>query len=254
VGIAKVTYKKFPDGEIYARVADRDADFIVVNSINSSDDITALLLLFDALKGGITVVIPYMGYARQDKVFLEGEAVSIRAIARMIESYTDKVITVNIHSENARSHFKRLRNVDAMPLIGEHFSERNAVMISPDKGSLERVRVAAMEAGLDYDYMEKRRIDATTVEIQPKNIDVEGKDVIIVDDIISTGGTVVEATKRLKELGARSVVAACVHAVMADFAAVKLFNAGVNEIVATDTIEKIYSEISVAGILAKSIR
>ncbi len=254
VKIAPVTYKRFPDGELYVRIEDRDDEYIVVQSINSNDDIVALLLLFDALRDcDVTVVIPYMGYARQDKVFIEGEAVSIRALAKTIESYADRVITVNIHSKEAESYFSKLKNIDAMPLIGEYYANRDLVMISPDRGSLERVKVAARFAGCDYDYLEKRRIDAETVEIQPKSLDVEGKDVVIVDDIISTGGTVVEATKRLRELGAKSVEVACVHAVLAEFAAVRLICSGLKEIIATDTVENVFSRISVASIIAEEL-
>ncbi|MDI3498871.1 ribose-phosphate diphosphokinase, partial [Archaeoglobus sp.] len=104
-----------------------------------------------------------------------------------------------------------------------------------------------------WDYMEKRRIDATTVEITPKTIDVEGRDVVIVDDIISTGGTVAEAARILYSLGAKSVSAACVHAVLAENAAIKLFNAGIKDIISTDTVECAFSRISVAGLIAENI-
>ena len=140
-----------------------------------------------------------------------------------------------------------------MPTIGKHFAGRDVIMISPDKGSVERVKVAAEHANCEWDYLEKTRIDATTVEIAPKSLDVENRDVIIVDDIISTGGTVVEAAKKLYELGARSVSAACVHAVLADYAAIKLFNSGIRDILATDTIECAFSRVSVAKLIAENI-
>ncbi len=251
--LAAVTYKRFPDGEMYVRVESNEKEHIVVGSINSNDDLVTLLLVLDALKGESYVVIPYMGYARQDKVFIEGEAVSIRAVARAIESTVAKIFTVNIHSKEAASHFKKLVNIDAMPLIGENYSGKDIVMVSPDEGSIERVKVAAKFAGCSWDYLEKKRIDATTVEISPKSMDVSNAHVVIVDDIISTGGTVVEAARKLMELGARSVEAACVHAVLANFAAVKLFCSGIKDIVATDTVESIFSRISVAKIVAEAI-
>ncbi len=252
--IAKVTFKKFPDGEIYVRVESKDDSHLVVCSVNSNDDLVALILTLDALKGDCFVAVPYMGYARQDKVFLEGEAVSIKAIAKLIESYANKVYTVNIHSAEARSYFKKLEDLDAMPLIGKYYSDRDVVMISPDKGSVGRVKVAAEVAGCEWDYLEKRRIDATTVEISPKEIEIEGKKVVIVDDIVSTGGTVVEATKNLKKAGAREVEVACVHAVLADFAAVKLFCSGVTNLIATDTVENVFSKISVARLISDNLR
>ncbi len=249
--IANVVFRKFPDGEIYVRVEEED-ECVVIGSVNSNDDLVTLVLTLDALENPI-VVVPYMGYARQDRAFNPGEAVSIRAMARILEERAEKVVTVNIHSEQAASYFKKLRNLDAMPVIGEHFRDSDVIMIAPDKGSMERVEVAAKTANCEWDYLEKTRIDATTVEIAPKNLDVAGRDVVIVDDIISTGGTVIEASKRLRELGARSVSAVCVHAVLAGFAAIKLFNAGIKDIISTDTIECAFSRISVAHIIASEI-
>ncbi|MEM0203506.1 MAG: ribose-phosphate diphosphokinase [Archaeoglobaceae archaeon] len=254
VKLSAVSFKRFPDGELYARVESQESEHVVVCSLNSNDDFVLLNLLFDAIKGDVVAVIPYLGYARQDREFLKGEAVSVRVVAKAIEERAEKVVTVNIHSEKAKESFKKLVDVDAMPLIGKSYEGKDVVMISPDKGSAERVKTAARFANCEWDWLEKRRIDEKTVEISPKKIDVEGKRVVIVDDIISTGGTVIEATKKLYELGAKSVECACVHAVLADFAAVKLFSSGVREIVATDTVERIFSKISVSKILADEIR
>ena len=163
-------------------------------------------------------------------------------------------LTVNIHSEKAKSHFKKLVDVDAMPLIGEYYKGKEVVMISPDLGSLNRVKVASSYAGCEFDYLEKSRISAEKVEIKPKSLDVKGRDVVIVDDIISTGGTIVEATKVLKNLGAKSVECACVHAVLAGDALNRLFNAGVKRVIATDTIEKSISAISVADAIVSALK
>ncbi len=254
IPLAKVTYSKFPDGELYVRVEDRVDKAIVVQSIRCSDDIVYLMLLFDVIKEAIAV-IPYMGYARQDRAFNEGEAVSIRALAEFLESRAEKVISVNLHSREAASHFKNLIEVDAMPLIGEFYKKekneeiKSLIMVSPDIGSLERVKVAAKIAGCEYDYLEKVRINAENVEIKPKNVNVEGKKVVIVDDIISTGGTIAKAAETLKA----EVEAACVHAVLASNALNKLFSAGVKKVISTDTIEQPVSKISVAELLANAI-
>ncbi len=253
--LAKTTFKRFPDGELYVRIEDADEEAVVVQSINSNDDLVALMLMFDALEDAeIVAVIPYMGYARQDKKFNEGEAVSIRAVARLIESYASKVVTVNIHSRDAASHFKKLIEVDAMPIIGRYYAGRDVVMVSPDLGSYERVKVCAEHAGCEFDYLEKVRINAETVEIKPKSLDVKGRDVVIVDDIISTGGMMIEATKMLLNAGAKSVECACVHAVLAGNALNRLYSAGVRRVVATDTIEKAVSVISVAESIASVLR
>ncbi|AEA47616.1 ribose-phosphate diphosphokinase [Archaeoglobus veneficus] len=252
VPLAKTTFKRFPDGELYVKVEDVDNEVIVVQSVTSNDDLVCLMLLFDALEScDITAVVPYMGYSRQDRKFFDGEAISIRAVARLIESYANKVISVNLHSREAASHFRKLEEVDAMELIGEHYRDEDVVMISPDFGSLERVKRAAKAAGCEFDYLEKRRIDAEHVEITPKSLDVEGRRVVIVDDIISTGGTIVEAAKALR---AEKVEAACVHAVLASNALNKLYAAGVARVVATDTIERAVSELSVATLIAEKLR
>ncbi|MBE8538999.1 ribose-phosphate diphosphokinase [Geoglobus acetivorans] len=254
IDIADTTYRKFPDGELYVRVNDASDDrYVVVNSINSNEDLIYLLLIFEALsEKEVIAVIPYMGYARQDRAFLEGEAVSIRAIARLIESYAERVITVNIHSNEAKNHFRKLVEVDAMPLIGEHYLERDVVMLSPDRGSLSRVKVAAQVAGCDFDYLEKTRIDAENVVIQPKNLDVGGRKVVIVDDIISTGGTMVTAAKQLMG-NAEGVEAACVHAVLASNALNKLYSAGISEVISTDTVERQVSKLSAAELISEVI-
>ncbi len=248
--IGEAIFRKFPDGELYVRVLEKEG--VVVGSINSNDDLVALIFALDVLDSA-KAVIPYMGYARQDKAFQEGEAVSIKIVAEMLESRAEELLTVNIHSKEAASHFKKLKNLDAMPLVGKFFAEKDVVMISPDKGSVDRVKIAAKNANCEWDYMEKRRIDATTVEITPKSMDVEGKEVVIVDDIISTGGTVAEAAKILYRLGAKSVSAACVHAVLAENASIRLFNTGIKDIIATDTVECAFSRISVAELIAENI-
>ncbi len=249
--IAEAVYKKFPDGELYVRIVGDDDSYAVIQSINSNEDLVYLMLILDALSGrDVIAIVPYMGYARQDKAFLDGEAVSIRAVAKIIESYADRIITVNIHSKDAMSHFKKLINLDAMEVIGRYYKGKDVIMISPDLGSLERVKRAASLAECDFDYLEKKRLDAETVVISPKNIDVSNKHVVIVDDIISTGGTVVEAAKQLR---CKSVEAACVHAVLASNALNKLYNAGISNIIATDTIERQISFLTVSDLIAKAL-
>ncbi len=249
--IVDTTYRRFPDGELYVMVKGDDDSYAVVNSLRSNEDIVYLMLIFDALEGkNITAVIPYMGYARQDRAFLDGEAVSIRAVARLIENYADRILTVNIHSEKAKKHFRKLIELDAMETIGQHYRGRNIVMLSPDRGSLSRVRRAAEIAGCEFDYLEKRRIDAENVEIAPKSLDIEGKEVAIVDDIISTGGTVITATKQL--IGkAKKIEATCVHGIFAFNALNRLFSSGVSEVKSTDTIESQVSALSVSDIISE---
>ncbi len=249
--IAETVYKRFPDGELYVMVRGDDDSYAVVNSLKSNEDIVYLMLIFDALEGkSITAVIPYMGYARQDRAFLKGEAVSIRAVAKLIEEYADRVITVNIHSERARGHFRKLTELDAMKVIGQHYRGRDIVMLSPDRGSLSRVKRAAEIAECEFDYLDKRRIDAENVEMVPKNLDIEGKEIAIVDDIISTGGTVITAAAQLSGK-AKKIEAACVHGVFAGNALNRLFLSGISQVKSTDTIETQVSVLSISEIISE---
>lgn len=253
--VAQSRFKKFPDGELYARVECNSQDALVVQSINSNDDLVFLMLTLEALENkNVTAVIPYLGYARQDKRFVEGEALSIKVIANMIEDYADRVLSVNVHSDEAKKQFNKIEEVDAMPVLGEHFREEDISMISPDVGAYDCVKVAAQSAGCDFDYLEKKRIDAEHVAMETKNMDIKGKRAVLIDDIISTGGTIVEASKILLEQGAQEIRVGCVHPVFASYALNRLYTAGVSEIIATDTIERNVSEVSVAGLIAEALK
>jgi len=251
VRLSKTNYKVFPDGELYVRVECEDDASVIVQSINSNDDLIFLLLMLDALEGNETsVVIPYMGYSRQDRVFHEGEALSVRAVARLIEGYAERVISVNIHSNEAKKHFKKLEEVDAMPVIGKSFADDDILMIAPDKGAYDEVKRAAKVAGCDFDYLIKTRLNSENVVMETKSFNISGKKVVIIDDIISTGGTIIEATNMLVKSGAKEVDAVCIHPVLTNFALNKLYAEGVYKVIGTDTIEKPVSEITVAEIIA----
>ncbi len=256
--LVQVEYRRFPDGEIYVRVPEVEGeDVLIVQSIIRPEDWVTLMLLADACEKASDMIafIPYMGYARQDRRFREGEPLSISVVARSLRSVgLSRIITVNLHSSKSRKYFEELYELDAMPLLGRYLRSHECVFISPDKGSVERVKRAAETAGVEWDFMEKRRIDSETVEISPGNVDVSGKDVVIIDDIISTGGTVAEAGKALLELGAKRVRSACIHAVLAGNAIVRMSSAGVEDIIATDTIENAVSVISVKDLVGESLK
>ncbi|MCX9024906.1 MAG: ribose-phosphate diphosphokinase [Candidatus Methanoperedens sp.] len=252
-------FKKFPDGELYTRIMDDiegDTVTIIQSTVNDSDYI-ALLQLIDAASGAsrINVVIPYMGYARQDKQFKRGEPISPRALARAIKA--DNVFTINIHAESILDYFDaKAVNLDATPVIGKYIKNmefKDPLIIAPDDGAMNLARNAARDLGIDYDYLEKTRLSGESVTIQPKNINVRGRDVIIIDDIISTGGTMAETISLLRNQGAHEVFAACIHPVLSNNAILKLFKAGVKGVIATDTIDKGVSVISVAPIIASAI-
>lgn len=253
-------FKRFPDGELYTRVLD-DLTCDVVTIIQSTvtdSDLVSLLQLIDACRdvSRINVVIPYMGYARQDKRFKPGEPISARAIAEAIKA--DKVHIVNIHDESILDHFDaEAVNLDSTPVIGKYIKNmklQDPLIISPDEGAIDLAKNASKKLGMDYDFLEKTRHSGEIVSMKPKTLAVKDRDVIILDDIISTGGTMAESIALLKSQGAHEVYVACVHPVLSSNATLKLFRAGVKEIIATDTIDKGVSVVSVAPVIADALK
>lgn len=252
-------FRKFPDGELYTRIIDDiGEDVTIIQSTVTDTDLVALLQLIDACSEAsqVNVVIPYMGYARQDKRFKSGESITARALARTIKA--DNVFTINIHDQSILDYFDaKAVNLDATPMIGKYIKTmefHDPLIIAPDDGAIGIARSASAELGIDYDFLEKIRLSGESVSIQPKNIKVKGRDVIIIDDIISTGGTIAETISLLRKQGAHEVFAACVHPVLSNNAILKLFKAGVKGIIATDTIDKGVSVVSVATVVASAIK
>jgi len=256
-------FKKFPDGELYTRVVDgiKDEEVTIVQSIMADTGLISLLQLIDAVEEAhkTSVVIPYLGYARQDKRFKPGEAISSRAIARGISfaGIVDKIFVVNVHNRAVLEYFDvEAKNLDAAPLIGGYIAKKRIaqpVIIGPDEGARELAKAVAAPQGFDYDVLEKKRISGDEVVIKPKELSVEGKNVVIVDDIISTGGTIAEAASMLKAREANEIYVACIHGLFVQNAPLRIRNAGVKEIIATDTIESVFSEISVAKMIAEEL-
>ena len=138
-------------------------------------------------------------------------------------------------------------------IISRSLDLKDPLIISPDAGALELAKSASADVGIPYDYFEKTRHSGDSVTIKDKDIDVVGKEVIILDDMIATGGTMAESIRKLKEQGATEVYVACVHPVLARNAVVRLYNAGVTDIISTDTLEKAQSKITVAPLIADAI-
>ncbi len=259
-GMDLTEYKEFPDGEVYCRVTGdiKNRDVVIVQSTFRAQDLIYLLELIDACDeaASVTVVVPYFGYARQDKRFKPGEPVTARALAKCIKA--DRVFTVNIHDRSVLKYFPcEAVDLNAAPELGNYIDGmelRETTILAPDDGALNLVRSAAEPRGLHYDYLEKTRLSGEEVKIAPKNLDITGRDVVIMDDIISTGGTIAEAIKLLKAQGVRDVYVACVHPVFAHNAYLKLHDAGVREVIATDTLERALSKVSVAPAIAEAVK
>ncbi|RLE56649.1 MAG: ribose-phosphate diphosphokinase [Thermoprotei archaeon] len=273
VEVLGVERKVFPDGETYLRICAEDlsgASVYVVQSLarKPNDYLLELLLLVEAAKGlgakKVTAVIPYLAYARQDSRFKPGEPISIVAIARALEAVgVDEVVTVDMHLHRFHDVSEVFRvpatNLTSIPLLAKFVKEvwklEKPVIIGPDEESEQWASIMGRELGTTYSVLEKERLSATEVQIKVRGeVSVKDRDVVIVDDIVSTGGTVAEAAKVLKQLGARRVFAAVVHLVLAPGAIERMKSAGVVDIVGTDTIESPYSHVSVAPVIAKYIK
>ena len=257
--------KRFPDGERYIRIKGKvDEEVTVVQSTGYPQDenLIELFLILKNLKSmgvkKIKVVIPYFGYGRQERCFKSGEAVSAVIIANLLEAAgADEIFCINLHEDNIREFFQiPVHNLSAMKPIADHIKETttNPVIVAPDKGALGFAKEIAEILGCEYDYLEKTRISPEVVETKPKNLDVKGKEAVIIDDIISTGGTIVNASKILKEHGATKVVVSCVHPVLVEDALLKIFAADVDDVIATDTLRSDVSLISVAQLVADALK
>jgi len=257
IPIANTISKRFPDDELYIRIIDDiSTDHVIIIQTTYPDyNIIELFLLQNAAEEAnakeISVVIPYFGYSRQDKKFQNGEPISAKALANLISLNADRVITVDPHKEHILDFFStNAFSCTAVPELAKYLKEKNIdLILAPDKGALERAKLASKIIECDFDYMEKTRIDGTTVEIKPKKLDAQNKNVAIIDDIISTGGTMAISIQELKKHGAKKVLVACTHGLFAGDAVKKLNSAGCDEIISTDTILSDYSKVKVATCL-----
>lgn len=260
--IASVESKAFPDGEVYVRLLDAvvGEDVVIVQTTYPNDKLVELLLLQDAVRRGgaasVTTVIPYYAYSRQDVAFKEGEVVSARTVAEYIQIKTDRVVTVDPHKEHVLGFFGvPTLAASAVPQLAEHLRAEGAdLVLAPDKGALDRARLAAKHLDAPFDHLEKTRISGTEVRMSPKSLDVDGKTVAIIDDIISTGGTIATAAGELKRQGALRVVAACTHGLFLGDAIDRLRKAGCDAVVCTDTIEGPASHVSAARAVAEALK
>lgn len=262
--------RKFPDGEIYVRItkAVEDKSVAVIHTLggNPNDLLIEYLLVVKTLKDlgakEVIAVIPYLAYARQDARFKEGEAVSARIIAELIESAgTSKVLTIDAHLHRIESIDKlfniKALNVSAVPelakYIAKNYSLRNPIVVGPDEESEQWAKVAAKVLNTDYIVLEKKRLGDEEVIIESSVDIVKNRDVVIVDDIISTGGTMVETIHKLKEANAGKILVSCIHPVLSANALNKILLAGAYDIVATDTIQSPVSKVTVSPVIAENL-
>lgn len=275
--VVPLDYDRFPDGELLVQV-DRGAPLpdgvrlerdhfaiddrvIVVASTPTPAAHIELLQLQDlAAEGGatsITTVIPYLGYARQEVAHDPGQPASARSIYRAIGTGTDRVITVDPHEAIVCDYFDvPCTSVSAVGTLAGalSISSDQPLFLAPDEGARPLAANLRDAYGRgEVDHFVKHRTSGETVEISPSEVDVSDCEVVIVDDIIATGSTIATATSLLVEGNVRTVRVACVHALLVGGAYTRLRRAGVEDLVATDTIERAVSSVSAAPAVAEEL-
>lgn len=258
--------KTFPDGELYVRietpVQGEDCAVIQSTSRPQGENLLELLAVLETLRDmgaeKVAAVVPYYGYGRQDRRFKEGECVTSKMVAEHIQLHCDEFYTINIHKEAILDFFDiPAHGLDAAPLLGEYFKGmdlEDPLVVGPDMGAQELATRVSEVLGCDKDCLEKKRLGPGQVEMKPKGIETAGKDIIIVDDIIDSGGTMLTALKTLKAKHASSVSIACIHPVLTGNIITRLYAAGARVVAATDTIPSQISEISVASLIADALK
>ncbi|MCC6929260.1 MAG: ribose-phosphate pyrophosphokinase [Gemmatimonadaceae bacterium] len=273
VDLARVTATKFADGEIFVRIDEniRGADVFIVQPTNPpADNIMELLLLMDAARRAsaarITCVMPYYGYSRQDRKDQPRVAIGAKLMANMIEKAgADRVLGLDFHQHQLQGFFdKPVDHLYAAPVLVNHFKKKqlgNLVIVAPDVGSAKMARGFAKRLNATLAIIDKRRPTANVSEVVNVVGEVEGKDCIIPDDMIDTAGTVSEAARALKALGANDIYVCATHALLSGPAVERLKGAPITEIVVTDSIAldpgKLFDRLtvlSVGELLAKAIR
>ena len=276
--------RRFPDGEGYVRVPSDAIDAVraepvvlVSNTYPDSGVIQTVLLLealadvrkgdlsnlkeegpqsLDDVGAGIYLAIPYFGYSRQDKRFSKGEALSARVIADILERSCDGIAILDLHEPAAlKGMGVPMQFVSSMPEIAERLQTEVSpdFILSPDKGAIARATEVAGLIGCEFSYLEKTRVDARTIEHTPKDLDVNGKVVAIVDDMISTGGTICRASDALRRQGAVEVHAACTHGLFTGGAILRLAS-HVDGVHSTDSLPNPRAVVSAAPALARGLK
>ena len=275
--------RRFPDGEAYVRIPPEsiesvrsEAVVLVSNTFPDSGIMQTLLLLgairdvrkgdLSSLKGdwsgdtedvgpGVFLAIPYYGYARQDKRFSAGESVSAKIVTEVVSKYCDGIAILDLHAPEVLEGMDvPIEFVSSMPEIADSLQKEVSpdFILSPDKGAISRATEVASLIGCEFSYLEKTRIDAHTIEHTPKDLDVSGKVVAIVDDMISTGGTICRASDALRRQGATEVHAACTHGLFTGGALSRLAN-HVDGVYTTDSLPNPRASVSAAPALARGL-
>ncbi|MEO7648438.1 MAG: ribose-phosphate pyrophosphokinase [Gemmatimonadaceae bacterium] len=273
VELCKVTLSRFADGELFVRIDEnvRGNDVFIVQPTNPpADNLMELLLLIDAAKRAsaarVTCVMPYYGYSRQDRKDQPRVAIGAKLVANVIMTAgADRLLGVDFHQHQLQGFFDvPVDHLYAAPVFVSHFKRKNlhdVVVVAPDVGSAKMARGFAKRLDGTLAIIDKRRPRANVSEVVNVVGEVEGRDCILADDMIDTAGTVSEAARALKELGAGDVYVCATHALLSGPAKERLSNAPIKEVVVTDTIAireeskfETLTVLSVGDLLSKAVR
>ena len=270
--IAKASINRFSDGEINIQISEsvRGKDIFIVQptSAPANGNLMELLIMTDALKRSsaksITAVVPYYGYARQDRKAAPRVPISAKLVANLMETAgITRVVTVDLHASQIQGFFDiPVDNLYGAIVFIDYIKAKNLknpMIASPDIGGVARARYFANKLGLDMAIVDKRREKANESEVMNIIGDVKGKDVILIDDMVDTAGTMVKAATALKNLGATSVMACCTHPVLSGPAYDRIEEGDLDELVVSDTIplaqeSKKIKVLSTASMLGEVIR
>jgi len=250
VHLGDATVSRFSDGEIFVRLNENvrgsDAFVIQPTSMPVNDNLMELLLIIDALKRAsaarITAVIPYYGYSRQDRKVQPRVPISAKMVADLVTAVgTNRVLTVDLHAGQIQGFFNiPVDNLYAAPVLLEYIRNNyevdNLVIVSPDAGGVERARAFAKRLNCSIAIIDKRREKANECEIMNVIGDVMGRQTLLLDDMVDTAGTMVQAAAALKGKGAMSVSAACTHAVLSGAAVKRINESDIEEMIVSNTI------------------
>ena len=243
--------KNFSDGEIYVEINEniRGNSIFLIQSVSSpaNDNLMELLLCIDALKRSsaknITAVIPYFGYARQDRKVAPRTSISAKLVSNLItKAGADRIVTVDLHAGQIQGFFDiPVDNLFGTPIFARHIKKKikskNLICVAPDVGGTERARALGKLLNVSLAIVDKRRPKPGQSQVMNVVGDVKGKTCIIVDDIIDSGGTIVNAARALKDRGANEVYVYITHGVLSGEAVRKIKNSVIKNLVITDTID-----------------
>ena len=268
--------RKFKDGEIYVEINEniRGNNIFFIQSVSSpaNDNLMEMLLCIDALKRSsaknITAVIPYFGYARQDRKVVPRTSISAKLVSNLItQSGADRVVTVDLHAGQIQGFFDiPVDNLFTTPLFARHIKKKikskNIICVAPDVGGVERSRALGRILNVGLAIVDKRRPKPGQSQVMNVIGDVKGKTCIIVDDIIDSGGTIINAAKALKQRGAKDVYVYITHGVLSGDAVKAIKNSPIKKLVITDTINnenKVRSAknieiLSISNLMGEAIR